>query len=293
MSDPESLDGSSDEFAAAVDDALSQITRDNSDHPGTDDADQQDGSRSMDDFGNQEGGQLAGAEPFQNGEVVRHIAGLVLEAIDDDGQHAFEQDKDSDNDMQTAGRWKPQKHDSCDDSLLDEIRYQDDEISANEGSRDGIHQAIDEELDLSAHLTRLEVAIPALPKDSRDEYSTVYSDIIDSVFEYNPSLESCKVEFTDGRIETVSPNANLQFDLLCTNMRLNSARPRTIPSFASSLLTQFSLFTLPATTYTPHTQLQQAFLLPLAFPLHSCPLILLNPVTMQSCPCFSFLHSTN
>lgn len=228
MPDPESLDGSSDEFAAALDEAFAQITRDDSADTGTDAAEQEDDGINMVDFGNEEGDQLAGAEPFQNGEAVRRIASLVPEATDDDGQRAFEQDNASDIDMHTAGRGDPQKHDSCDDSLQDEIRCQEDEISANERWRDGTHQEIDEDVDLSARLTRLEVAIPALPKNSCDEYSTVHSDMVDSVFEYDQSLESCKVEFTDGRIETVSPNTYLQFDSLCTNRRLNSVGPRTI-----------------------------------------------------------------
>lgn len=59
-------------------------------------------------------------------------------------------------------------------------------------------------MDVSSRFSRLQVELPALPDASRDEYATIISEIIDSVHGCDESSKSYQVEFTDGRLETVS-----------------------------------------------------------------------------------------
>lgn len=96
-----------------------------------------------------------------------------------------------------------------------ETKREEDEASKADGSPEGdLERAFADQLDwresdttsnsgLAASSVKIEVQLYPLPAELVEDYSTVLSEIVDYIHE-EEAPESYRVEFTDGRVETVS-----------------------------------------------------------------------------------------
>ncbi len=82
---------------------------------------------------------------------------------------------------------------------------EEDEELVADSQRDGSQDDADSGTDqFPAHATQLEVKLPTLPESLLEEYSIVLSEVVDHIRGEVEAADSYLVEFTDGRVETLS-----------------------------------------------------------------------------------------
>ncbi|KAM3511395.1 hypothetical protein MY11210_004945 [Beauveria gryllotalpidicola] len=85
-----------------------------------------------------------------------------------------------------------------------DIQREADEESVPAVERHGSQDSADSNAGCSLQPIQIKVELPILPQSLLDDYSTVVSEVVDHIRGEEQSFDSYHVEFTDGRVETIS-----------------------------------------------------------------------------------------
>lgn len=216
MEDPGGLDGSRNEFTVTMESAFDWVIRDAGDDTGSRGEDT--AGIENDDMENYDDAPSSGALPAESEDLHLEDAGperveeeiIVAQPVadkpspnsnaDESGyrREEMEPDQVSNNDRADDADRRDETGSSSGSSLQDLVVLQDDSPLAEENGSWGRDD------DLPPDSGQLEVQIPTLAVSLLEEYSAVLSEVVDYVNNVNTTSKSCEVEFTDGRIETVS-----------------------------------------------------------------------------------------
>ncbi|KAJ3491952.1 hypothetical protein NLG97_g5496 [Lecanicillium saksenae] len=107
---------------------------------------------------------------------------------------------------------KPEAGESVEenDSLVAEGSANKDEVAASQpGSQQDDHVG---DGDTSMRRVQLRIELPTIPQSLLEEYSIITSDVVDCILGEDEIPESYRVEFTDGRVETIPRESLLQLE---------------------------------------------------------------------------------
>ncbi|TQV93937.1 chromatin remodeling complex subunit (Chd3) [Cordyceps javanica] len=123
----------------------------------------------------------------------------------EDAIEQIAQQEDSGDDFATSAKSAVLRDYNTDDPLLeDAVEHASNEEMLTSCTRDGSQDNSNSDAAFSAHPVQIEIRIPSLPEYLREDYSPVVSEVVDHIRGSAKSADAYHVEFTDGRVETVT-----------------------------------------------------------------------------------------
>lgn len=101
---------------------------------------------------------------------------------------------------------------TVDDSLLPEaIQRVDHEDETAGGESDASQDTLDIDAEFPADAVKIEIQLATLPESSLEDYSVVLSEVVEHIRGQVEDADAYHVEFTDGRVETITHDHLLEF----------------------------------------------------------------------------------